>query len=86
MDSSAFVFLFYQLDYVLLPSLPRQMQGGGSFPVSVLSLQETLIALPRSLITSAVSSEKMQSIFSSPESKIGGVFSKLIASNLRRAY
>lgn len=60
--------------------------GGGSFPVSVLSLQETLIALPRSLITSAVSSEKMQSIFSSPESKIGGVFSKLIASNLRRAY
>lgn len=85
MDSSAFVFLFYQLDYVLLPSLPRQMQGG-SFPVSVLSLQETLIALPRSLITSAVSSEKMQSIFSSPESKIGGVFSKLIASNLRRAY
>lgn len=28
MDSSAFVFLFYQLDYVLLPSLPRQMQGG----------------------------------------------------------
>lgn len=28
MDSSAFVFLFYQLYYVLLPSLSRQMQGG----------------------------------------------------------
>lgn len=57
-----------------------------SFPVTVLSLQETLIALPRSLITSAVSSEKMQSMFSSPESKIGGVFLKLITSNLRRVH
>lgn len=59
---------------------------GRSLPVTVLLLQETWMALPRSLFTSAESSEKMRGVLSSPEHKTGGVFSKLIASNLRSVY
>jgi len=70
-------------------AFPIEADAGGIFSVTMPSLEETSIALPRSPITSDVTllfSEKMQSTFSSPESKVGGVFSKLIASNLRRAY
>lgn len=59
---------------------------GRSLPVTVLFLQETLMALPRNLFTSAESSGKMQGVLSAPERKTGGVFLKLIASNLRRVY
>lgn len=64
---------------------PIKADAGRSVPVTVLSPQGTGIALSKSLITSAISSEKMQSVFSSAESKIGA-FLKLKAYNLRRVY
>lgn len=83
MDSSAFVF--FLLGGLCPVGFPIKADEGGSFPVTSLSPQGTWIALSKSLITSAVSSEKMQSVFSSAERKIGA-FLKLKASNLSRVY
>lgn len=78
MDSSAVVFLFPK--GIVHSWLPIKAGAGQEL---FLSPQGTWIAFVQK--SDHLSSEKMQSVFSSAESKIGA-FLKLKASNLRRVY